>query len=61
MKKKLGRPNSTSEKKIVVSGYIKKSQFKKIAMEAIKHKQSLSKEIENLIEKGLAISNMKGE
>ena len=42
------------DKKVVVSGYVTESQFNKIAMSAIKNRQSLSKEIGELIGKGLS-------
>lgn len=56
--KKLGRPKSTAEKKVVVSGYVSASRFREIAKLAIKS-GSISKVINDLIEKGLETSHKK--
>lgn len=56
--KKLGRPKSTSEKKVVVSGYVTESRFREIAKLAIKS-GSISKVINDLIEKGLETNQKK--
>jgi hypothetical protein len=52
-KKKMGRPRSTSEKKVVVSGYVPISHFKEIAKAAHNHGRSISAELDNLIASGL--------
>jgi len=53
--KKLGRPKlpASAEKKVVISGYVSASTFRRITKAAIRNKISISKEISNLLEENL--------
>ena len=49
----MGRPKSKSvERKVVVSGYVGEATFRKIAIQAIKEKTSISQVVNELIYKG---------
>ena len=48
----MGRPKSRTEKKIVVSGYVGESVFRKLAKQAIKDKKSISHIVNLMIVQG---------
>ena len=55
----MGRPKSKSaERKVVVSGYVGEATFRKIAIQAIKEKKSISQIVNTLICKGQTANDM---
>jgi hypothetical protein len=59
--KKLGRPKSATEKKVIVSGYVSESNFREIAKLAIANKCSISKTIDSLLDQALTLVDIKAD